>query len=958
MCLQIVDQKDFESNGFIEALVAPITACGGNCCPNRFFFVSALGDGRFEAGEEFADSWADPIIEKWKGHWSIVVTSNNEEINLDRPAWRASESPPVGRSTSESLSALRMLSAARWEHGGPERRQITVRTSEGDPHMRAISVWSEAVWQDLKYGARQLWRSPSFTAAAAITLALGIGVNTSIFSLLNALLLRPLPGASTSGLVAIYRGDSRPCSYPDFLDFQQRGTAFSGLAADAPNESTLDVGDSGMSEMILVEGVSYNYASVLGTRPLLGRWFSAEDERAAAERFPAVISYRLWRSRFGAGPQAVGSRIRVESQWYTVIGVAAKEFRGLAPPIVTDVWLPLVRYALHNDYAARLVNNRQEAGVMMFGRLKPGVAASEAQAHLNLVDAQLRREYPRSGGRAAALDLETPRGASDPGSRRMVAQPAGMLAVVVALVLLIACANIATLLLTRGVGRRREVSIRIALGAGRARVCQQTLIESLLLSLLGAACGLAAATWTNHIQERAILSLPSPIAVGLDLSIDLRVLAFVLGASIVTTVLFGLMPALSLSGTELVPALKGIEVRLETHHRRFTLRNIYAVTQVTLSLMLLIAAGLFIRALSRASRIDLGFDPRGLLSARLFLPKPEFSETTGRDLCRRVLAYTRNLPGVSSATLSYASPMITASECVLPDDAARSRPALTAGANIVGPEYFSTLGIPLVRGRAFSAKDNSSAPSVVIVNEALAERYWPGGNAVGNRIRIGRGCEKGEGARAEIVGVVKNALYASLDSTRRPYVFLPIEQRFAPYVALLARTGGNPMQYATVLRKELRQLDSRLRIYEIEPVEHEIDHSLWQVRWEASMLSAFGALALVVATVGLYAVIAFGVRQRTREFGIRMALGARRRDVLRLVIGDGLALALVGICFGLVFSLLFTRLLRSFLYGLSPTDGATFAVVALLWTGVALLASCVPAYHSTRVDPLTSLRCE
>lgn len=819
-------------------------------------------------------------------------------------------------------------------------------------------VWILSVWQDLKYGACQLWRSPGFTAAAVITLALGIGVNTSIFSLLNALLLRPLPGANTRGLVAIYRGDSRPCSYPDFLEFQERGSAFSSLAADAPNESTLDVGDSGTSEMILVEGVSFNYASVLETRPSLGRWFSTDDERATAEQFPAVISYRLWRSRFRADPQTIGSRIRVESEWYTVVGVAAEEFRGMSPPIVTDVWLPLIRYARHNDYAARLLNNRQDASVMMFGRLKPGVEASQVQSQLNLVDAQLWREYPRPRGRTALLAVATPRGASDPGSRHMVAQPVSMLAVVVALVLLIACANIATLLLTRGVGRLREVSIRIALGAGRARVCQQTLIESLLLSLIGAAVGLAAAISINRIQETAILSLPSPIAVGLDLSIDLRVLGFVLGASVATTVLFGLMPAMSLSRTELVPALKGGEGRPEARHRRFTLRNVYAVAQVTLSLMLLIVAGLFIRALDRARQGDPGFTPRGLLSARMFVPKREINETAGRDLWRRVVAHTSNLPGVSNVTLSYASPMIGMSECVVPDDAAESRPALTASANIIGLDYFSTLGIPLIRGRVFSPGDNSSEPAVAIVNEALAQRYWPKGNAVGHRVRIGRGCDRGEGARVEIVGVAKNALYTSLGSNERPFVFLPIEQRFAPYVALLARTGGNPMQYATTLRNQLRQLDGRLRIYEIDAVSDEIDQSLWQVRWEASVLGAFGALALVVAIVGLYAVIAFGARQRLREFGIRIALGARRRDVLLLVIGDGLALALVGVCLGVVCSVFCTRLLRSFLSGLSPTDGATFAAVALLWTAVAVLASCVPAYHSMKIDPLASLRCE
>ncbi|HUA20426.1 MAG TPA: ABC transporter permease [Bryobacteraceae bacterium] len=824
--------------------------------------------------------------------------------------------------------------------------------------MQAVFVWIEATWQDLKYGLRQLWHSPGFTAAAAITLALGIGVNTSIFSLLNALLLRPLPGANTRGLVAIYRGDNRPCSYRDFLDFERRAIAFSGLAADASNESAMDAGDSATSELVLVEGVSFNYASVLETRALVGRWFAAADERTAEVEFPAVISYRLWQSQFGGDPRAVGRRVRVESQWYTIVGVASKEFQGLEPPIMTDVWLPLERYARHNEYAARLVNDRQGAGVVMFGRLKPGIAALAAQAQLNVVDAQLRREYPRPSVREAALTLATPRGATDPGSRSMVTPPLVMLAIVVALVLFIACANIATLLLTRGAARRRELSIRIALGAGRARVSKQMLAENFLISLLGTAGGLIAAVWTNRLEEKAILALPSPMAAGLDLAIDGRVLAFVLCASVITTLLFGLAPALSLSKTDLVPALQWNALRPENHHRRFRLRNLYAVAQVTVSLILLIVAGLFLRALHRASTIDLGFDPRGLVSARLFLPSPEFNAATARDLYRRILARTRSMAGVSHATLSYASPTIAMPECVAPDNAVGTERALAAGANIIGADYFSTLGVPLVRGRDFSSADDASAPPVVIVNEVLAQRYWPHGNAVGSRVRIGSGCEKGRGTPAEVVGVAKDAMYASLDSKERPFVFLPVEQRFAGFVALLVRTGGDPGPYAAALRTELRQLDGRLRVYGIDGLADETDQALGPMRLEASLLGAFGALALVVAAVGLYGVIAFGASQRTQEFGIRMALGARRSDVLRLVIGDALMLALVGVCLGTVASLLLTPFLRSFLYGLSPTDGATFAGVALLWTAVALLASAVPAYHSTRVDPAASLRCE
>lgn len=825
--------------------------------------------------------------------------------------------------------------------------------------MHKTALWFESVWQDLKYAARQLRRSPGFTAAAVVTLALGVGVNTSIFTLLNAFLLRPLPATNSSGLVAVRRGDSRPCSYADFSDFEKRVTLFSGLAADVPNESTLDLGDSSASEMVLIEGVSYNYASVLEARPSVGRWFTSDDEHGRGEPFPAVVSHRLWQSRLGADPQVLGRRVRIESQWYTVVGVAASKFRGMSPPTVTDVWVPFAQYATHNAYAARVITNRQDASAMMFGRLKPGIASSQAQAQVNFVDAQLRREYPRSGERLALLTLETPRGVAEPGTRHRVAQPVIMLAALVALVLLIACANVATLLLTRGVERRREVSIRIALGAGRARVCQQVLAESLLLSVVGAAVGLASALWANRVQERALGSLPSPIALGLDLSIDWRVLLFVLGAAIATTILFGLLPAMSLSRTELIPALKGSQSGLEAHRRRFSLRNLYAVAQVAISLMLLIVAGLFIRSLDRASRVDAGFPTRGLISARVFIPRPEFNDETGRDLYRRLLLRIRNLPGVSSATVSYASPMLTMSKWVAPDEARGGRPPVATGANIVGPDYFSTLGVSLARGRTFSTWDNASAPAVVIVNEVLAERYWPGGNAVGKTICVGRECERGAGVRAEIVGIARNAAYSSLDSAARPFLFIPIEQNFAAYVSVLIRTGDaftsdTPQR----LRQALRQVDDRLRVYEIGTIDDQMAQSLWQLRWEASVLGAFGALALLVAVVGVYAVFSFSAGQRVREFGIRIALGAAGRDVLWLVIGDGLALGLAGVSIGLVCSVACTWLLRGFLYGLSPTDETTFGLVIVVWFAIIVVASCVPAYRSTRVDPAASLRCE
>ncbi|HEY3439210.1 MAG TPA: ABC transporter permease [Paludibaculum sp.] len=819
--------------------------------------------------------------------------------------------------------------------------------------MHSIIVFVETVWQDLKYGLRQLRRNPGFTAVAALTLALGIGANTSLFSLLNALLLRPLAVPENAAVVGVYRGNDRPSSYPDFLDLQQRVTAFSALAAGVTNESALDIGNT--SEVILAEAVSYNYPTVLQVRPALGRWFSALDE-TAADQFIAVISHRVWERRLGGDPQIIGKQVRLESQWYTVIGVAPKDFPGMAQPILTGIWVPLVPYARHNSFASRLVTDRHEGRVMVFGRLKPGVTVPQAQAQLNAADLDLRRQYPYLRTPSSPLQLVSVRGTTDSGYRRMVRQMLTLLMALGGLVLLIACANVANLLLARGVARRHEISIRLALGASRARLGRQTFAESLLLSLLGAAAGLAAAHWTNRLLERAISSAPSPIAVGVGLSFDGRVFAFVLIASILTTVIFAMMPAFQASKTNVVSALQGSEVF--ARNRRLTLRNLNAVAQVALSLVLLITAGLFLRALHNAGSIDPGFDPRGLLSARLFVPKPTFNEVTGRALYRRIVEHTRSLPGVRNATLSYAAPMMTMTGCVTPETDQHAAPSVTAGANVIGPNYFATLGIPVLRGRDFGPADNVAAPPVVIVNETLARRYWPGRGAVGNRVRVGPGCDIGRGASAEIVGVVQDAQYASLEQDPKPYVFFPLEQRYAGFLALLVHTENDPSGWATVLRRELHGLDDRLRIYETDTLANQMDKTLWQTRWEATLLVVFAVLALLIASVGVYGVIAFAARQRTREFGIRMALGAQRRDILRLVIGDALLIALAGVGLGLLASLACTHLLRSFLFGLSPTDPASFAGAALLWTALSLIASSVPAWQSTRVAPSKALRHE
>lgn len=817
-------------------------------------------------------------------------------------------------------------------------------------------TYLESLWQDSIYAYRQFRLSPGFVAVASLTLALAIGVNTSIFSLLNALLLRPLPVNQPYRLVTLLRGDSRPCSYPDYLDFRDRNRVFSGLAADVPNETAIDVGDS--SEITMVESVSYNYPDVVETKAVLGRWFSVNDESRAPGDFQVVISYRIWQVRYGGDPNVLGRRLRLESQPYTIIGVAAKDLQGMSPPILTDAWVPIAAYARHNDFAARVMHDRLSPDVMLIGRLKPGVTREEAQAAMNIIDRSLQREYLRPKSRPEPLRAEVVRGISDPDNRRNASQLVMLLAVVVALVLVIGCANVANLLLAHGMVRRREIAIRTAVGASRTRIVRQCLVESVLLASLGTLLGLVTANWMNRYLEARIASVPLIITIGARLPIDGRVLVFACAATIVTTLLFGVLPALQTSKPDLVPALHGEASAGRSSHRWFAPRNLCVLAQIIVSLMLLIVSGLFVRALHNATVIDPGFDPQHLLSLRLYLAKPAFTESTGLVLYDRALDLVRSMPGVRNATLSYSSPVLSSTECVANIPApGRPADALIAGSNTVGTNYFATLGIPLLTGRDFTPADTSTAPPVAIINQTVARTYFPRQSPVGMRIRVGQGCAQGAGSELEIVGVAKDARYAATrDALAKPYVFFPLAQHYAGYTALLVRTGNAPAALAPVIRKKLLDLDTRLRIYEVIGLKQQMDDSLWEVRWEAGLVTGFGILALILATVGLYGVISSVVAQRTRELGIRMALGAKRHQVLRVIMNNALILTGIGILMGLLAAMALTRVLRGLLYGLSPTDPVTFLVAVLLWICIAAIASYIPARRAVSINPLETLR--
>ncbi len=529
---------------------------------------------------------------------------------------------------------------------------------------------------------------------------------------------------------------------------------------------------------------------------------------------------------------------------------------------------------------------------------------------------------------------------------------------VAGMVLLITCANIASLLLARGLVRRREMSIRVVLGAGRLRIVRQTMVESMCLAAMGSLAGLVAAIGTNWFLELYLAAAPLPVAIGMNLAIDKRVLFFAFCAALFTTLVFGAFPAISASKPDLLPAIKGVEALGHPRFKWFSPRKLYVMGQVAISFVLVVISGLFIHALQNANKMEAGFEVRGLLSARLYMAESQFTELAARNLLDRALERVRAMPGVQSATVSYASPFISSSDCILPLIQKGELGNQTVGENIVAANYFATLGVPLLAGRDFSLLDGESAPRVVVVNDILSRRYFPGQTAIGKRLRVGCACESGKCYNAEIIGVVKNAKYANLDQPAEPYVFVPITQHFARYVSLLIRTRLEPAELAPDLRRNLLGLDSRLQVYDADALSDQIGHSFWLLRWETTLIGGFGGLALVLAAVGLYGIVSTSVTQRTKEIGIRMALGARREDALQLILVSVLGLTLTGVAVGLGGSFLITRLLQGHLYGLNATDPITFVASVLLWAAVALIASYIPVRRATRVDPTVALRYE
>jgi macrolide transport system ATP-binding/permease protein len=831
----------------------------------------------------------------------------------------------------------------------------------------------EEMFQDLRYGLRMLLKNTGFTAVAVFCLALGIGANTAIFGLVNAAFFRPLPAAEPERLVTLSRvTEWAAISYPDYAFLRDNNDVLSGMAAHHPTAESF--GDGARSEVVLGSLVSGNYFEVLGIKPVLGRAFLPEEDRTPGTHPVVIISHNFWQSRFSGDPNVIGRAVVLNNHPFTVIGVAPAGFDGLNPPIKTDLWVPVMMHKQAMRGGPIVIDdplNDRQFQFTVIGRLKPGVSLAQAQAALELLNRQnelanpLPSNQPRDPNIDRSIRLAQPQGSFSGPLRQMAETASLLLSAIVITILLIACANVANLLLARASTRRKEIAVRLALGAARLRLIRQLLTESLLLALLGAGAGLLMAYWINQLLMAFKPPFPPPFTFSLDLYLDARTAGFALLLALITSLLFGLAPALQASKPDLVPVLKdegGTEGRRQW---RFNLRDALVIAQVALSLILLIGAGLFIRSLRYAQQIDLGFEPDKVLEVSMDLKFHGYDEARGREFYRQIIERIERLPGVQSASVTNFPPLgfIRPPGAVEPQDRdipPNERP--TAGNFTVGRRYFETIGTPLVRGRDFTAQDSAASPSVAIVSESLARSLWPEmkdiGEALGKRLRVMWGPSA---TQCEVIGIAKNSknsIFSPLDAPPPPAIYRPFAQNYSAMASLIVRASGDPRDLIPSVRREVAALDQNLPPFNIQPLTENVRLALWSARTGAVVLGIFGLLSMVLAAIGIYGVMAYMVARRTREIGVRMALGAQAGDVLKLVVRQGVRLALIGAAAGLALAFGLTRLMRSLLYGVGPTDPATFAGVALFLIGVALAACYLPARRATRVDPLAALRHE
>jgi macrolide transport system ATP-binding/permease protein len=814
-------------------------------------------------------------------------------------------------------------------------------------HVRSL----EMITQDIRYGWRLMVRRPAFAAIAIVTLGLGIGANVTIYSWVQALLLRPMPAVADAGRLVSLSTTTRTrrdlsVSWPNFVDMRaQRPASVDDLLAYTMVPMNLRT--NAEPERVWGLLVSGNYFDALGLKLSIGRGFLPDEDRVPDAKPVAVFSHAYWTAHFAADPGLVGRSVTLNGRAFTVVGIAPEGFRGSAAGLGIDVFVPMMmqKTVMPGDR----LNERGNSWLLAMVKLKSDVTLARAQSDFDVIARGLAAAYPEDASRGISLSPLW----RAPGASQILLPVFSLLTGVAALVLLIACANVASLLLASGAGRQRETAVRLALGASRSRLVRQLLTESALLAVGGGVAGALVAYWTTDLLRAFVPATGIPIA--FDAPISLPVVLFATVLTLASTLVCGLVPAWQGSTSNLVPTLKETSGSVSSSPGRSRLRQGLVVAQVALSLMLLVSAGLFVRTLYNAQSMDPGFSTRTGLLASVDLLPAGYDAPRGTALFRQLLARTREIPGVESATLMQRVPLNLGggSDFGVDVDGYTRAPHedMTVFYNRVGSDYLRTLGIGLVAGRDISDRDLPDSPKVAIVNETMARRYWAGRNPIGGRVRVGD-------TALEIVGVARDGKYSTINEAPRAYMYLPVQQSYRPDAVIALKMNGDPAAAAAAVPRVVRQLDSNLPVFEMRTIAEHLDFALFVQRIAATLLGVFGALALFLATIGLYGVVAGAVAQRTPEIGMRMALGADRSDILSLILKQGLGVTLLGVAIGIPGAIGLTRLFASQLVGVSATDSLSFVATTILLVLVAAIATYVPARRAAGIDPLAALRNE
>ncbi len=819
--------------------------------------------------------------------------------------------------------------------------------------------------QDIRYALRGLRKSPGFAIIAVLTLALGIGANTAIFTVVNAVFFHSIPVQDPKNLLQIFTVDQRkilgltsnnnfPNSYPNAVDIQNRAQSFSGIAITtfAPVSMTIH----GQPDQYFSNLVSGNFFDVLGVRAVLGRTFRPEEDREPGAGPVVVLNYGFWERKFAGDRSVIGQNVLVNGQGFTIIGVAPNGFQGTNIIGGPDMWIPMSMHdQILSGFTKVLFNERRFLGFNAVGRLKDGVRTEQARAELQAIASDLERAFPLANKGRGFTTQPVLESSISPNQRGAFQRAGAMMMTVVGIVLLVACFNIANLLLARASGRKREMSIRAALGASRGRIITQLLTEAIMLALAGGALGLGLALIGRDLMWR--FRPPLLPANGMDLSLDWHVLAFTMMIALGTGVVFGLVPALQSSRPDLVSELKeraGGDLRKGS---RFNFRDVLIALQVCVCLIALVGAGLFLLSLRNAQTMDPGFDTHNLAMLTFDLGALNYDTPRAREFERRALEAAQNTPGVKAATMSNTVPLFFGGFGRTlfreGEDTSSGQSGKVSQVSVISPEYLQTMGIPMVRGQIFDSSVREDSPRVAIVNETAAKVIWPNEDPIGKRFKFFK-----DNDFTRVIGIVHDSKYNTLGEDPIPYIYTPLVQNPQPAVTLFFRSQGDPRSVLSSVRTKVQEMDRNLPVTNVWPIGEVISQSLWAASFGASLLAVFALIAMALCAVGIYGVVGYSVGQRIREFGIRMALGAQPRDVLLMVLRSSALIMAAGLVAGLIAAFALARLVTAFLYGVNTNSPVAFLAMALVLAAVGVIASYIPARRAAKVDPMIALHYE